>query len=77
LVKCRSILEKAVDAGLLEPFQSPAFTTLRFKFAFPVLLFEFGFPLNTPLIAGTTHTIVIESERPGGLYEEQIILAFV
>jgi len=36
LLKCRSVLEKAVDAALLEPHQPLTFTALRFKLAFPL-----------------------------------------
>jgi len=36
LLKCRSVLEKAVDPALREPYQPPVFTTLCFKLAFPL-----------------------------------------
>jgi hypothetical protein len=54
LLDCRSActLEKAVDATLLEPLQPLVFTALRFELAFSFLLFEFGFPFNTPLTGG-------------------------
>ena len=51
MLKCRSILEEAVDPRLFKPPLSFALGALRLKLAFPSFLLKFGLSFNPPLIS--------------------------
>jgi hypothetical protein len=60
LLKCRSILEEAVDPRLFEPPLSFAPGALRFKLAFPSFLFKFSRSFNPPLVSTDSTLTVLQ-----------------
>jgi hypothetical protein len=60
LLKCRSILDEAVDPRLFKPPLSFALGALRFKLAFPSFLLKFGLSFNPPLISTDSTLTVLQ-----------------